>query len=59
MAARPPEFEDDGMLHVIEGMTRVVFDVSNNQQVNRAAQNTMTRKVMKQLGREVTDSVLT
>lgn len=54
----PSEFNDDGMLHVIEGMTRVVFDVSENQRLSAKKQNDITRRILGRLSRPVRGAAL-
>lgn len=54
----PSAFEDDGVLHVIEGTERACFDVGDCQRLSPSKQNARTRKVMKLLGRHMTEEVL-
>ena len=54
----PSEFHDDGMLHVIEGQTRVVFDVSENQSLPVEVQYSITVQILSELERPITAAVL-
>ena len=51
-------FEDDGILHIMNGTMRYAFDVSNNQKLSVKAQNKITKEVMRNLGLKVTERVL-
>ncbi len=50
--------EDDGILHVTEGTTRVAFDVSNNQTWSAKKQNFITETILHGLKREVVKEAL-
>lgn len=54
----PKIYEDDGILHVIEGNERVAFDVGECQNLSRKAQNANTRAVLKALGKEVPNEAI-
>lgn len=51
-------FEDDGTLHVQNGLLRACFDVSNSQNDRPSVQNEKTEEVLRLLGLEPSSRTL-